>query len=276
MKKNTVLFLIILTSFKLSSQVKKQIDKSKYRAIYSYQFQRDSLDTSNVKIEEMELLIGKDISLFQSLNFKFNDSLRFSNKDKINSITDVQSIMSERKKAYIKYKIVKHKKHITVYEDFLLSKFKYNEKVNLKWQILNDTLTINSYKCNKATTNYSGREYIAWFTKEIPISNGPYKFTGLPGLIIKIYDTKNQHLFKLNSFTKKSVPIILYNQLNTRQNVTKKQYYDAIKKYKKDPMYYHVTVAHAIPNERDNQNTRNFLLKHAKRFKANEIELKIE
>lgn len=63
----------------------------------------------------------------------------------------------------------------------------------LKWNIGTEKKNILDITCAKATTSYSGRDYIAWFTNEISISDGPYKFTGLPGLIMGIYDTKNHY-----------------------------------------------------------------------------------
>ncbi|GEM56727.1 hypothetical protein B0A58_05855 [Flavobacterium branchiophilum NBRC 15030 = ATCC 35035] len=47
---------------------------------------------------------------------------------------------------------------------------------------------INNFICNKAILNFRGRNYVAWFTTEIPISFGPWKFHGLPGLILEISD----------------------------------------------------------------------------------------
>lgn len=50
---------------------------------------------------------------------------------------------------------------------------------------------------SKATCTFRGREYTAWFCVDIPISNGPWKFGGLPGLILKVYD--KDHLFVFES-----------------------------------------------------------------------------
>ena len=49
----------------------------------------------------------------------------------------------------------------------------------------------------KATTSYGGRDWIAWFTAEIPFQDGPYKFYGLPGLIVKMEDTTGSHIMTL-------------------------------------------------------------------------------
>lgn len=55
-----------------------------------------------------------------------------------------------------------------------------------KWTLLKEQMTINNYKCKKAVCIHRGRKYEAWYTPEIPINNGPWKFGNLPGLIIEI------------------------------------------------------------------------------------------
>lgn len=57
------------------------------------------------------------------------------------------------------------------------------------WEILKDTKKIGNFVCQKATTSFRGRNYTAWFTKEIPVPFGPWKFNGLNGLILEVYDT---------------------------------------------------------------------------------------
>lgn len=62
----------------------------------------------------------------------------------------------------------------------------------LKWNIHNESKKISHYNCNKATVSFRGRKYIAWYSLDIPLKNGPYKFHGLPGLILEIYDETNR------------------------------------------------------------------------------------
>lgn len=69
----------------------------------------------------------------------------------------------------------------------------------LKWEILNDTLNILGFKTQKAKLNFRGRDYFAWFSSEIKISDGPYKFHGLPGLILKIESTDGKFTFEAYS-----------------------------------------------------------------------------
>lgn len=62
----------------------------------------------------------------------------------------------------------------------------------IKWKITNEVKKINQYTCTKATAYFRGRDYIAWFTTDLPIVEGPWKFKGLPGLVLDIEDSKFQ------------------------------------------------------------------------------------
>lgn len=57
---------------------------------------------------------------------------------------------------------------------------------------------IGDYKCKKATCTYRGRNYIAWYSPDMALGDGPYVFTGLPGLIMELYDDKRHYAFSLN------------------------------------------------------------------------------
>lgn len=77
-------------------------------------------------------------------------------------------------------------------------RFLYTDEIGaLAWKISAETDTVASYMCQKATLNFRGRDYIAWFTEDVPVNDGPWKFSGLPGLILKIEDTKGLFSFKL-------------------------------------------------------------------------------
>nr|WP_264554494.1 GLPGLI family protein [Flavobacterium sp. N1861] len=64
------------------------------------------------------------------------------------------------------------------------------KNTGFNWKLEKGQKEIGSYTCNKATTTYKGRTYTAWYTLEIPLSYGPWKFNGLPGLILEAYDTE--------------------------------------------------------------------------------------
>lgn len=94
---------------------------------------------------------------------------------------------------------INSKKPYTLIKDYkkniLLFNVKYGilrdtlNKIN--WHIVPGAKTIVGYKCKIAEATFRGREYIAYFCPEIPISDGPFKFQGLPGLILEIYSKDN-------------------------------------------------------------------------------------
>jgi len=76
-------------------------------------------------------------------------------------------------------------------------KFYINIVEKLNWNLLPDIKKIGDIQCQKAETDYGGRHWTAWFTKDIQISEGPYVFHGLPGLIVEIEDNNKEYAFKL-------------------------------------------------------------------------------
>ncbi len=67
--------------------------------------------------------------------------------------------------------------------------------------------TILDYQCRKAVCTYRGRNYEAWYCPEIPVSLGPWKFSGLPGLIMSVRDTKGHYTFDISGIEKTHEPI---------------------------------------------------------------------
>jgi len=65
----------------------------------------------------------------------------------------------------------------------------------ITWKVSSDTATKGGLKCQKATTHFKGRDYIAWFCPSLPLHAGPWKLTGLPGLILEAYDSKKEVQF---------------------------------------------------------------------------------
>ena len=79
--------------------------------------------------------------------------------------------------------------------------FSVEEKIPvIDWNITQETKEIKGLPCQKATGDFKGRSYEAWFCSQLPYSNGPWKLGGLPGLIIEAYDTKKEVLFEFTSF----------------------------------------------------------------------------
>ena len=112
--------------------------------------------------------------------------------------------------------------------------YSYNETPSLSWKILPETVKIGDYKTQKAETTFGGRTWYAWFTPEIPLQDGPYKFSGLPGLIVKVQDSKGDYSFDLMQ-TKKIADVQQPQARGQFINLPKNKYMDMEKKFQKDP-----------------------------------------
>ena len=90
--------------------------------------------------------------------------------------------------------------------------FVYQDSVpSLEWKFSDEeTDSIMGYDCRKATVEFAGRNYTAWFTPEIPLPFGPYKFGGLPGLILKLEDAERQYIWEAVGFERDNAPIMDY------------------------------------------------------------------
>lgn len=82
------------------------------------------------------------------------------------------------------------------------SYFAFESHDRINWKIISDTKTKENWKLQKATANFGGRIWEAWCTTDIPFSEGPYKFNGLPGLIVELKDSKNNFNFELTKIEK--------------------------------------------------------------------------
>ncbi|MBB2147551.1 GLPGLI family protein [Pedobacter gandavensis] len=115
------------------------------------------------------------------------------------------------------YQILKDKQTglLTVFDylsNYKGSKFQYEDPFpKLDWKLVEGSDTIANYACQKALLNFRGRSYTAWFSPDIPINDGPWKFSGLPGLILKVEDTAQLFSFTLIGMTqpKTVLPIAL-------------------------------------------------------------------
>lgn len=90
--------------------------------------------------------------------------------------------------------------------------FVYPDSIpSLEWNFSDeDTDSIMGFECRKATVQFAGRSYTAWFTPEIPLPFGPYKFGGLPGLILKMEDAEQQFVLEATGFERANAPIMEY------------------------------------------------------------------
>jgi GLPGLI family protein len=126
---------------------------------------------------------------------------------------------------------------ITITDQASVSQFIYEEIIEkINWNISNDTATYLNYLCQKATCTFRGRDYIAWFAPGIPLNSGPYKFHGLPGLILKIYDSKNNYRYECIGIEKFSQKKAIELERKTYIKTTRTEFRKLFKSVFDNPM----------------------------------------
>ncbi|MGO4709937.1 GLPGLI family protein [Chryseobacterium sp. 2TAF14] len=170
------------------------------RFVYEYKFVTDSTKANDVGSEIMFLDVAKKGSKFHSEKKSIADSIH---QDRINKQTrdfagiDYGLVPFVVEKSYPDFKI-------DFFNSLDMSKYKVSDNREMNWKILPDKEKIGDFNTQKASLYFAGRLWTAWFVSDIPIQDGPYKFHGLPGLIIKIEDKTKSHAFVLKEVRKGS------------------------------------------------------------------------
>lgn len=161
----------------------------------------DKLVPDKLTESEMVLQIGKQISKYSNYKLLMNDSIMAAELERpeLSMSSIVNSSLARIKKAGDRSTVVKNypEGQYLFQKGVLLDAYSYQEDIPVfDWTIAEDTLTVSGYLCRKATCRFRGRDYIAWYAPDIPLSNGPWKFNGLPGLILKVEDTGRDYSFE--------------------------------------------------------------------------------
>lgn len=189
--------------------------KSQQAFFYKGTYVSDSTDKDRVGEDLMVLWQGDNYSVFESYYGFQSDSVikaatsKVSNPNQAN-IGMILGQVSSMKKPAFRYLVHKatSKGVITVYDKVFFDNYKYTQPLAMTtWKIHPETKTILGFKTQKATIEYSGRKFIAWFAEDIPISDGPYVFNGLPGLILQITDDKGFFNFEMMGIEKREIDL---------------------------------------------------------------------
>lgn len=176
------------------------LDYTKWAVCYQQVVREDSMALDNYSKSEMILQIGDKLSKYTNYTYLQSDSIMESTA--VNNevfLLEINSYMKRTKGAGEKISIFKNYPMGMCSVEALswADRYFYSEGTpDFQWKIVADeTMIILKYKCLKAICSFRGRDYVAWFTPEIQASNGPWKFSGLPGLILKAEDTKGDFSF---------------------------------------------------------------------------------
>lgn len=118
---------------------------------------------------------------------------------------------------------------------FEMQDWRYEEEWEKpEWEISDESKEIIGYQCFKATTDYRGRRWTAWFTPEIPVQDGPWKLCGLPGLILEASDNHREFHFIANGLMQtgiSEVGFLCYKEKRGVRKVTRDKFFNSWWKY---------------------------------------------
>lgn len=109
-------------------------------------------------------------------------------------------------------------------------------KPDFKWRMSKDTLHILGMVCKKATGDYRGRQYVAWYNPELPFNTGPWKISGLPGLPLYIYDAKHEIEWKAQKIFNDTEQSEISDYLSYCVPIKEKELIKFKMIYEKDPL----------------------------------------
>lgn len=207
-------------------------------------------DSTRIEKEMMILDITKEKSLYRDYLAVSQDSIvkvTVENMQKSGVFQDMSKIIRQPKFSHKIYKAYPSMK--VQYIDAVLNGgrpmyLSYSDDLKLNWKIEKEKQKIGTYEAQKATTDFGGRKWTAWFTESLPFNDGPYKFNGLPGLIVKIEDADKNFSWELKGNKK----VDNYNELSYSEelmskfgastkttDIAREKFEKTIAEFKKDP-----------------------------------------
>lgn len=208
MSRFILMIILCLNMFMGSAQIKLQLV-----ALYDYSRLSDASKMEHWTPEQQLLEVSRDSAQYFSLkSWKHRELMSFE-EGKAKNRRDRQLAWQKAREPNSSFKFVDGFSNMGEYvvvqrqltdlnQLFVLDRidseyFHYSDKAVIEWNIGDETKEILGYKCFIATAHFRGNDWIAWFTPDIPLSLGPWKFGGLPGLILEIYDSDRHYIYEI-------------------------------------------------------------------------------
>lgn len=176
-------------------------DKALIRVKYAFSHMPDVNNRENYYKETMLLIAGKNASVYLSYDKILQDiQMKESFEKQIREQANVEIptfITPPKKRPTNSMEIFYFgNDHKFIIKEQLVAFYLWEEKAEkIDWEITPETRYIEGLNCKKATGNFRGRNWTAWFAEELPFSSGPWKLNGLPGLIVEAYDEESEISF---------------------------------------------------------------------------------
>lgn len=245
-------FLLISSALLLGSflcceaEKVSQDNRTTLECVYEYHWVKDtsarmsadgrllSGDSTALKTETMILKCGGPVSLFYSYNSYVNDSIIAENIGQGNYFFDFSALKNATKERIYKHSV---NGETIMTDEIGGNNFRVTEDTpDFGWKLSDEWKEIAGYKVRKASCSFRGREWTVWFAPDIPLSDGPWKFSGLPGLIFEAGDKACQYHYILAGIKQKAdtvgIPDINFVDTDLRK------FYRTMRRFLEDPVGY--------------------------------------
>lgn len=187
---------------------KNVYDTAHVLVYYEFEMLKDSLSPKSNVLGQTILMIGDTYCSFDDYfhwkSDSLNDAFCREKRSSMEYFTQGMALVREEKCPYTVMKS-KNLGQATVLLKGLLS-YQYTQPLpKIAWNLEEGDSTFLGINCSKATCEFGGRKWTAWYSADYPIFYGPYLFDGLPGLIFLLEEDKGNFKFTMNGLVNDSV-----------------------------------------------------------------------
>ena len=217
----TIVSILLLASLAVRAAAREPVlDRAHMKCLYRYVYTFDTLK-NELRDDLLILQIGKEVSKCYSYYTFQCDSLRRT-PDGAKVWSELFRRATEKDGIYGDFPHVRMSTYVyknyptgqmTITDQISSQDYCYVDSLHTQtWTMGDSTREVLGYTCQQATADFRGRRWTAWFTTDIPVSDGPWKLGGLPGLILEAYDEGQQHVFTAVGLERVKDELIIFNR----------------------------------------------------------------
>lgn len=196
---NRLFYILLFCTSLLFAQ--KTSEHSSYRLTYVLDYKSDSTNSTYIQQEVFYLLVTNTESKFIAKNKIVKDSILAGIEKGDGPFGGFA--MQNRPKVKNEYIVYKTNSQKLFIETIGINPFGYVINESPNWIMTGKKQKVEQFNCTESKINdYLGRNWVALFDPTHSLNVGPYKFNGLPGLVVKVYDEKKDYVFTLQKIEK--------------------------------------------------------------------------
>lgn len=202
--------IIIATLLVLSSITGYAQEDSTFLSAHYIAHFKTFAEAIHERTEEQVLDIGENSSCFYGRWYRRRREIIDSIAAAGGNFDDMLAKISEYPTPYLSYIIYDNypsvgKRTVT---HTIIKHFHYEEDIDdIQWVLLDRDTTILDYPCQTATCEYRNHRWTVCYAPEIPVSLGPWKLRGLPGLILYAADDTGIFSFECIELRNEAKPV---------------------------------------------------------------------